>query len=205
MTKKMTDEQKAAKKATKKTVEAPKAVEQAPVVEAPKTVEAPKAEKKSTSTYTRKTLSEISRIYYAVINGEIVRNRRAVVGVVKGDLKGNDPTKVSAVITDKAERAVFDTYLAGVKTPDGEQVSEGMALINLSNDLRANGQIRPANAVTGKREAKTTATTGLIDVLEALLKGTPGVKAAQRVSAKRGQAVEVDYEGQVLQITVRTA
>jgi hypothetical protein len=146
----------------------------------------------------------MTRIYYAVKDGDLIRNRRTIVGVVEG-LATGDAAQVRAVIDDKAEREVFDKYMATVKTLDGTQVTEGQALINLSNDLRANGQIRPANAVPGKRQEKSSAVSSLTDILEQLLKGTPGIKEAARVSAKRGQAVEVSYEGQILQIQVKTA
>jgi murein L,D-transpeptidase YcbB/YkuD len=210
MTRKLTEEEKAANKAKKAPV-ATQPEPAAPVVEAPKAEKAKadkkgkKAEKtKTKAVYTPKTLAEITRIYYAVKGTELWRNRRALVGTIEGQATA-DAAHVRAVIADAAERKVFETYLADVKTPDGAQVTEGQALINLANDLRANGQIRPANAVTGKREAKSTASIGLVEVLEKLLKGTPGVKDAQRVAAKRGNVVEVDYEGQTLQVVIKSA
>lgn len=163
-----------------------------------------KATSPSTSTYVAKSLDEITRIYYAVVDGDIIRNRRTIVGMVE-NLETEDATQIRATIEDPAERKVFDEYLAKVKDVEGNAVSEGMALLNLSKDLRANGQVRPANQVTGKRQEKTTAVSSLTEILAELLKNTPGVKDTAVVSAKRGQAIEVDFNGQVLQIGVKTA
>lgn len=178
---------------------------------ASKTSKTPKADAKSKAkkassapVYQAKTLDEMNRIYYAVIEGDIIRNRRTLVGTVEG-LATDDAAQVRAVITDKAEREVFDAYLAKVKDVEGNQVPEGMALLNLSKDLRANGQIRPKNQVTGKRQEKTSAVGSLTEILAELLKTTPGVKEAATVAAKRGQVVEVDYNGQILQVHVKTA
>lgn len=165
-----------------------------------------KTAKKGTTApvYQAKSLDEMTRIYYAVLDGDLIRNRRTLVGTVE-NLDTNDVTQIRALIEDKAERTVFDSYLAKVKDVEGNQVPEGMALLNLSKDLRANGQIRPANAVTGKRQEKTSAVGSLTEILEMLLKTQPGVKDAARVHAKRGQVVEVDYNGQILQVSVKTA